>query len=322
MPGRPDVIPLIEAIEQERKSRVLAYYLVPGRATMAMDAVRSFEEQLLAMGPQKRIDLWIYSNGGQTEMPWRLVHTIRSLADHFGVLVSGLAQSAATHVALGADEIVMGPFGLLSPVDPSRQHPLLPKGTNLEDPSQPEQPFHVSVQDLKHAVSFIKREAGDGGLSGEAYAQVVSTLFEKVHPLAIGALEQSYELSKLITERMLCTHMDAEKDADEIERLVNTMCDDFKSHAFPIGRPEAHRLGLKVTDAPDTLHQAMTKLERYYEGIDFSPRAASSIGMTMASNPSATAASLGHIDSTAQQYDFWTFHDSGKTLGSTWVTLP
>src|SRR5438309_635135 len=76
MPGRPDVVPLIEAIETERNSRVLTYYLSPGRANMAMDAIRPFEEQLLEMGHQPRIDLWIFSLGGQTEMPWRLVQTI------------------------------------------------------------------------------------------------------------------------------------------------------------------------------------------------------------------------------------------------------
>jgi ClpP class serine protease len=31
-------------------------------------------------------------------------------------------------ICLGADEIVMTPLGALGPIDPSRTHPLLPKG--------------------------------------------------------------------------------------------------------------------------------------------------------------------------------------------------
>jgi hypothetical protein len=320
MTGRPEVVPLIAAIEKERGSRVLTYYLVPGPASMAMDALRPFEEQLMEMGPQRRIDLWILSSGGQTEMPWRLVQTIRSHTDNFGVLVSGMATSAATHVALGANEIVMGPFGLLSPVDPSHQHPLLPKGTNLSDPTGDPMPFPVSVQNLKHAVSFIKREAGKDGLSGEAYSQVMSELFNHVHPLAIGSLEQSYELSKLVTRRMLSTHMDEKADAEEIERLANTLCDDYKSHSFPIGRPEAHRLGLKVTDASDALHKAMIELERYYENLDRNPAPAASMGISSAGSPGMKAVPLGHIDSTQLQYDCLSLQDGhAKAIGGMWA---
>jgi hypothetical protein len=325
---RSDVVPLIQKVEGLRGSRVITYYLHPG-IHMAMDAIPCFYEQLRTVGKQDKIDLWLHSSGGQTEFPWRLVQMVRQHCKTFSVLVPELAQSAATHVALGADEIVGGPFTLLSPVDPYRQHPLLPKGVDLLDPSAEDKPFPVSVQDLKHAVAFVKREAGEGGLSSEAFATVVSALFEKVHPLAIGAIEQSYELSKLITRRMLSMHMDEDADADEIERLTNALCDDYKSHNFPIGVTEAERLGLKVTMAPDDLHEAMWELLEYYSAIDRSlqvvPSAAQGQLAGVPINGQAMKNSIGHVDSTDVRFDCNQIVDvttSGSEVrGSAWLRL-
>jgi hypothetical protein len=327
---RNEVIPLIERIEDLRGSRLIAYFLQPG-VNVAMDAMPCFYDQLRRIGKQPKIDLWVHSSGGQTEFPWRLVPTIRHFCDEFGVLVPEMATSAATHIALGANEIVGGPFTLLSPVDPSRRHPLLPKGIDLTDPTAPETPFPVSVQDLKHAVAFVKREAGEGGLTGQPLAQVLCALFDKVHPLAIGAIEQSYELSKLISRRMLSTHMDPVTEADEIERLTHALCDDFKSHHFPIGITEAQDMGLKITDAEPDLHDAMWALLDYYrETIDRSlqsvaPAAAAAhlAGVRIGGTP--TFNSIGQIDSTAVRYDCNQIVDVGatgpQTRGSGWTKL-
>jgi hypothetical protein len=281
------------------------------------------------MGNQKQIDLWLYSTGGQTEFPWLLVQTIRRFCVRFGVLVPEFAQSAATHIALGADEIVGGPFTLLSPVDPYRQHPLLPKGVDLNDPTAEEKPFPVSVQDLKHAVAFIKREAGEQGLSGDAFARVVTSLFAHVHPLAIGAIEQSYELSKLITRRMLSMHMDEDAEGDEIERLTNSLCDDYKSHQFPIGLTEAERLGLKIAPAADELHDAMTALLDYYKELDRSlqpiPPAAQGHLAGVPINGQAMTNCIGNIDTTDIRFNCNQVSDvtsgGAEVRGSAWTKL-
>jgi hypothetical protein len=323
---RPDVVPLIQKIESLRGSRVLTYYLVEG-AQMASDAMPAVYEQLRRIGHQDKIDLWIHSQGGQTELPWRLIQMLRYYCKSLGVLVTEVAQSAATHTALGADEIVMGPFSLLSPVDPARRHPLLPKGIDVNNPGAEAKPFSVSVQDLKHAVAFVKREAGDGGLVGDAYARVISVLFEKVHPLAIGAIEQSYELSKLITRRMLSTHMDEKADAEEIDRLADELCDAFKSHGFPIGVLEAERLGLKVVRAEEELYDAMWDLKRWYDSREHTPTPAPT-GHTVIGLPvqgQLVIRTIGHIDSADVRYDCKSLYDLNQgaleSRGSNWIQL-
>jgi len=320
---RTDVIPLIQGVEKLRNSKVITYYL-PDTAQISNDVVPSFYQHLRGLGKQERLDLWIHSRGGTTEVPWRIVQIIRAYCDNFGVLVPEVAHSAATHLALGANEIVMGAFSMLSPVDPTQQHPLSPQGPN-------QQPVPISVQDLKHAVDFIKREAGEEGLQGEAYSQVIAALMEKVHPLAIGAVEQSYALSKLITKRMLSTHMNEESEGPEIDRIADALCDDYMSHQFPIGLLELKRLGLKsVVDAPDDLYEAMWKLKEYYDGIDRAgsplPTGVQIDGIQPQQGSVRMYRSLAHLDSTHSRVDCRQFYEQDqkgeiKRLGAPWLTL-
>lgn len=319
---RPDVLHLIAEIERLRESRVIAYFLTD-TAQLSFDAMPSLYQQLRQVGKQGRIDLWIHSHGGLTEVPWRIVQLIRGFCDDFGVLVTSVAQSAATHVALGANEIVMGPYSLLSPVDPTRRHPLLPLS-----PSDPNgQPVPVSVQDLKYAVAFVKREAGEAGITGDGYAQIIAALFDKVHPLALGAIEQSYELTKLITRRLLSTHMDEETEGEEISRIADTLCDDYYSHQFPIGLMEARRLNLAVKEADEELYEAMWALLTYYQNIDRGPQPISG-NVRVAGLPAGTATHLrliGNIDSTNLRVDCQTLVNaqgiSGQPAVSKWVEL-
>lgn len=237
---------LIKKLETARNSRVLVYWTSP-IARIAEPVVMPLYDQLSKIGKVERLDLFLQTGGGDTEMPWRIVSLIREYCSHFGVLVPHRAASSGTLLALGANEIVMTPLSVLGPIDPSRSHPLLPRREG-QDEAEP-----ISVQDMRHAMQFINEAAGeDKKYTPEAMAQIFSALFDKIHPLVIGAIEQSYALSKLIGTRCLETHMDRDGADEKIKSIVDTLCDDFKSHAYQIPRREAERIGLKVKDAMGT----------------------------------------------------------------------
>jgi hypothetical protein len=63
-------------------------------------------------------------------------------------------------------------------------------------------PLPISVQDLKHVVDLLKREGPEQSYTPEALATIFSAMFEYVHPLAMGAIEQSYTLAKLISQKL------------------------------------------------------------------------------------------------------------------------
>ncbi|TLZ39964.1 MAG: hypothetical protein E6K23_11425, partial [Gammaproteobacteria bacterium] len=126
---------LINRIQELRGSRVICFLTslrqnVPG--LIAEDQVRVFFEhlQLLPERPVEKLDIFLVSNGGQSTVPWRLTALFREFGSSIGVLVPYRAYSAATMVALGADEIVMHPFGELGPIDPTVQNEFNPKDGN------------------------------------------------------------------------------------------------------------------------------------------------------------------------------------------------
>ncbi len=153
---------------------------------------------------------------------------------------------------MGANAIKMARAAQLGPVDPSREHPLLPKTPDGKAIS-------ISVQDLRHCMAFIRREAGDS-LDGDSFSKVIAALFREVHPLAIGSLEEAYALGRLVTKKMLEMHMDPAKDEGKINGIVEQMSDGFKSHAFAFGYREAKRIGLKAEQASSDLEKAINEV--------------------------------------------------------------
>ena len=117
---------LISEIEATRKSRVLVYVTgdrQPFDAPIAEDVVRPMYDHLVAskkLDPKcNKLDLFLYSRGGDVSVPWRIVTMFRQLFSEFNLLVPYKAYSAATMIALGADKIVMGQKAELGPIDPT-----------------------------------------------------------------------------------------------------------------------------------------------------------------------------------------------------------
>src|SRR6266851_9536046 len=123
---------------------------------MSEDAVRVFCEQMLLLPqrPVKKLDIFLCSNGGSGTVPWRLVSLFREFAKSFSVLIPYRAYSAASLLALGADEIVMHPFAEMGPIDPTVSNEFNPteEGTGRR--------LGISVEDVKAYVTFIKSTVG------------------------------------------------------------------------------------------------------------------------------------------------------------------
>ena len=255
---KASVVKLLAKLEGLRGHPVISYWL-PDTAQMSDGVVVSFFDQLQAIGKQDDLDLLLFTRGGATETPWRIISLLRDYCLRLHVLVPYRAHSSGTLLALGANDIVMTPLAELGPIDPSRSHALLPRVAGATE-AEP-----VSVQDMRHAMQFIKDAAPDGiPYSPEAMAQIFTALFEKIHPLAIGAIEQSYALSKLIARNALATHMDPAAQEKEITGIVDRLCDSFKSHAYQISRREAKSIGLPVVDATDEEEVCLYEILAFY----------------------------------------------------------
>src|SRR5690349_379175 len=69
------------------------------------------------------IEIWLDSPGGDAHAAYKLWLDLRSRCRRLVVVIPDLAKSAATLLALGADEIVMAPAAELGPLDVQISHP-------------------------------------------------------------------------------------------------------------------------------------------------------------------------------------------------------
>lgn len=247
---------LLDRLSAEVHGSVVTLFTGTGDM-LRFQAVRPFHEVLESVGKQERLTLVLRSTGGITEVPWKLVSLLREYTKHLAIAVPDIAHSGATHITLAADTLMMTERATLSSVDPTRRHPLLPQDKEGN-------PIPMSVQDLKHCVEFIKGQLGKD-YSGAEIATIIGELFNHVHPLALGAIEQSAELSKLVTRKVLATRQEA-LPAEQVEKIVEQLAGKYFSHVFPISRSDVEGdLGLKVVSPSASLKAAMETLLGYYE---------------------------------------------------------
>src|SRR6476661_5487862 len=197
---------LISNIEKARNSAVVAYIL-HDNAVIADDALPQIYDKLQALGHQERIDLLLYARGGVTEVCWRLLNLLREYCDHLGVIVAPRVQGAGTLLALGADELVMGPLSEVGGMETIRNHPLLPR-------NESGQPVPVSFEEIKSLLRLLSSGTSEAAphlapndpealgaseriLPAEQAPspELLNSLFSYIHPLTIANLQQANTLS-------------------------------------------------------------------------------------------------------------------------------
>lgn len=237
---------LIKQIEKLRNSRVITYITSdrqgPVNARIAMDIIPIVSEQLRKIGRVPKIDLFLYSTGGDTMVPWRLVSMIREYCDTFSVLIPYKAHSAATMISLGADEIVMSDLSELSPIDPSTANVF-----NPVDPSNPQSRIPISVEDVMAYFDLAKTKFGIK--NDDELAKIFNKFVEanpQIHPLALGNVNRIHNLIRMLAKSLLRSHKNRMSDS-EIARVVDYFTEKLYSHQYFIGRREAREdLGVKT----------------------------------------------------------------------------
>jgi hypothetical protein len=159
-----------------------------------------------------------------------------------------VCASAATMIALGADEIQMGPLAHLSAVDTSLTHDLSPIDKDNDR-------VRVSPDELSRILKLWRSES-----HGEA-TNPYSQIFQYIHPLVIGAVDRASSLSMRLCMEILSYHLKDEKKSQAISHSLNS---DYPSHGYPITSREARRIGLNATELDTDLNDLLIELNEIY----------------------------------------------------------
>lgn len=245
----------IEALEGLRGSRVITYITGDREycsAQISGDAVRPLFDVLRQIGPVEKIDLFLYSRGGDTEVPWRIASALRQYSKTWNILIPFRANSAATLLALGADEIVFGEHGELGPIDPTRY--LWQPGSAARE--------GISVEDVMAYIRFVKEEIG---LSDQSVlAESLAHLSKHIGAVSLGSVHRIRSHIQDVALRMLTSQK--EPLGEHIrENIVETLATRVYAHGHAIGCKEAREMNLRAVAAPDDVEIVMWNLLCEYE---------------------------------------------------------
>jgi len=104
---------------------VLSYFKPSGTSIWSRD-LYAIWECLKHIGKVEKLAIYVRSDGGSGMISLRIIHLLRNYVKELIILAPSECASAATMLALGCDEIHLGPLSSLSAVDSSLIHPLSP----------------------------------------------------------------------------------------------------------------------------------------------------------------------------------------------------
>ncbi|HEC00939.1 MAG TPA: hypothetical protein ENI91_04535 [Sphingomonadales bacterium] len=237
---------LIKQLEKKFNAPVFCYWNNSRGGVCSNDVIALFDA-LEQIEHQKTIYIFIKSDGGNGEASLRFVNLLRQHCDELIALIPLECSSAATMIALGANEIQMGPMAFLSAIDTSLTHDLSPIDRDNDRVS-------VSLDELNRVVKLWQNENKEN-------SNPYQHLFQHVHPLVIGAVDRAESLSKMLCEEILSFHM---HDTEKISYISDTLNSKYPAHGYPILLNEAKKIGLNVKSMDHQAHQILLDLNNFY----------------------------------------------------------
>lgn len=221
-------------IEKVRKRRLVSFFCV---CSITSPVAYRLNKIIRKVGSLNSLDLMVESGGGNIDSTAKIIKILRNHCKKLGVLIPFYAKSAASLLALHADEIIMCKSGELGPVDPI-----------VEDPTTK---VWIPAHSIKEAVNFIQ-ETQD--------PLVKLSMADKLPPLLLGA----YRDAQTATKQYLQEAFEKIKDPKTREDCIHVFSEKFVSHGYPIDGKMCKKMGLPVVFPDDSLENMINDLHEVY----------------------------------------------------------
>lgn len=209
----------------------------PAMLSIGPNDIHGFMEAVYGL-EGNQLDLILHSPGGSAEAAEAIVLYLRSKFDHIRVLVPHMAMSAATMIAMAADEIVMGKHSFIGPIDPQLQMQTALGFRNV--------PAQAIIDQFEKAKSQC---------ANPAHLRAWIPMLSQYGPDLLITCSNATDLAKkLVTEWLTAFMFRRETDAaPKAARIAEWLADhrEFMTHGRPISRQTAEEKGLKVSRLED-----------------------------------------------------------------------
>lgn len=197
---------------------------------------------------ERSLDLILHSPGGQPEAAEQIVEYLRTQFDYIRCFVPMQAKSAATMIALGCDEIVMGHHSELGPIDPQ---------IAISTPEGVRQgAAHAIIRDFERA----RAETAESVSALPAWTPILRSYVGGLLETCRQATQLSMDLVEGWLQRWMLTHEDL--GLDEAQRIEmarhvaeyfgsEASYERFRTHGRPIRLTHLEELGLRTRQLGD-----------------------------------------------------------------------
>ena len=204
--------------------------------------------------PTEVLDVVVSSPGGNVEAAYLVAREFRRRVKHLTVFVPFQTKSAATLLALAADEVVFGSLGELGPLDAQydeKQAADFPRNTShlLLDTALREMECHamtcydVAVQHIIDQSGMRPFEAASK--AAEFMGTLYGPLMARFDPARLAESARGLALGGAYASRLLRRYRPALSKEDR-ERLLDRFVRGYPAHSFIIDQEEASEMGLPV----------------------------------------------------------------------------
>ncbi|HTW42397.1 MAG TPA: hypothetical protein VMD79_08775 [Solirubrobacteraceae bacterium] len=218
----------------------------PGHALNVSPADMSGFMEACSNVNERELDLFLHSPGGSADAVEQISHYLRTRFDHIRAIVPLYAMSAATMLALSADEVLMGAHSQLGPIDP--QFTVI----------MPEGPRTASAQAIKDQFALALDQC-----KNPANLNAWLPILRSYAPGMLAACDHAAERARRIVADALAQYMFKDQP-DAVEKAESAAewfgkAEEFLSHGRPVRRETAREHGVIINDleADDELQDAV-----------------------------------------------------------------
>jgi len=223
------------------------------------------------------LDVVLHSGGGDINATYQIAELLRNHSKKFNVLVPLYAKSAATLLALAADEIVMGELAELGPLDTQileRQKGGRKYGSALNPFKSLEQLQSFSLETLDVTVKLLLNRAALTvdeaiGHSIDFAASVSNPLYAKLDIEKLGEYSRALAVGKEYGERLLRRYTKWKDKDEERADVLDKLVRGYPSHDYIIDCKEFKELGFDVRYPTDAERELFDVIAQHL--IDESP---------------------------------------------------
>ena len=232
---REERFEIINKIQEKRKSKLLCYLTSDRQnasAYIAKDILSIFSDHL-SLNQYDKIDLLIFTLGGDVSAAFGLNRLLREYTDNLNAFIPDKCHSAGTLFSLGCNAIYMGKASSLGPIDPSINDPLNP----TVEINGKAQKINLSVESLSGFKDLVRNE---WNISENSHLmEILKSLTDKVHPLALGNIYRTNLQINTLAKTLLEQHRN---DEENISNIVYKLTKGLGSHDYLIFRKEAQSI--------------------------------------------------------------------------------